>query len=152
MIAYKWKPGSFHGRTSAQVAGEVCGQLEAEGRLNAETLVEVSRPEDAPLHGEFNWDDEAAAEEWRKHQARHLINSIEIVVETREPVRAFYTLERKSSAYTSIMTIKSQPGSYQLLLKQARSELAAFRRKYRQIAELGALFEAIDRILGEQGA
>lgn len=146
MAAYKWKTGSYQTKVSAQIAGEICEKLEAEGRLNAEALVEISRPKDAPLHALFEWDNRKAAAEWRKHQARNLINSIEIVVEEAEPVRAFFNIERKSAEYLSIATICREPGNYQTLLRQATAELKAFKRKYSQISELNQIFAMIDKI------
>lgn len=148
MAAYKWKTGSYQTKVPAQLAGEICEMLEAEKRLNAQTLVDISRPKDAALHLLFEWDNRKAAEEWRKHQARCIINSIEIVVEEHEPVRAFFNIEKKSPEYLSIATICREPGNYQALLRQATAELKAFRRKYSKIAELNSVFAVIDN-LGE---
>ena len=58
-MVYKWDKGSRFS-VSAQVAGEVCEELEKKGELTAKNLVDVSRPEDAPLHKCFNWNDEEA--------------------------------------------------------------------------------------------
>lgn len=146
MAAYTWKTGSYLGKVSAQTAGEICEQLESEGRLTAEALVEASRPKDAPLHDAFEWDNRKAAAEWRKQQARNIINSIQIVVQEAEPVRAFFNIERKAPEYLSIATICREPGNYQALLRQATAELRAFRRKYNQIEELNSIFAMIDRI------
>ena len=52
---YTWLAGSRH-KVDAEVAGRVCEELERNGGLTAERLVEASRPEDAPLHKEFEWD------------------------------------------------------------------------------------------------
>lgn len=147
-MVYEWKPGA-HQSGPAQLAGEVCAQLEAEGRLNAAELVDASRPEDAPLHGSFEWDDAVAGEKWRNHQARNIINAI--VIRNNEqseatPVRAFFNLTTEGSSYTSVHAIVRQPDRYRQLLDDAREELRYFRRKYSSLAELQTVFACIDAI------
>ena len=58
---YVWAEGFQH-KTDASVVAKVTTELEAKNMLTAHNLVDVSRPEDAPLHGEFEWNDEIAAE------------------------------------------------------------------------------------------
>jgi len=48
------------------------------GKLTAETVLEQARNEKNILHDFFTWDNTAAAEKWRKEEARKLINSIEV--------------------------------------------------------------------------
>lgn len=43
-------------------------------------LKEASNP-DHPLHKRFTWDDSAAAQKWRVHQAQVLIRSVNVVIE-----------------------------------------------------------------------
>ena len=142
-MVYKWKEGSHH-KVSAQIAGEVCAALEERGELTAQNLVEVSRPEDAPLHEEFTWDNDVAAELWRKHQAQHIISHISLKTETPTPVRAFFNIEVKSPNYESLNTIVKHEDKYDALLRTALRELEAFRRKYRMLAELEQVMKAIE--------
>ena len=155
-MIYEWVAGARH-KVSAQVAGEVCEELEQQGRLTAKDLVEVSRPEDAPLHEEFEWNDGVAAEKWREHQARNVINAIKIVREededddVEEPyrVRAFFTLKKEEPQYESIRIILSDEEKYNDLLKVAIRELMAFEKKYNKIKELGEVFKAISVVANE---
>lgn len=145
-MVYQWKPGSRHS-VSAQVAGEMCAELEKDGRLNAQTLVDVNRPEDAPLHSCFEWNDSLAAEEWREHQARNIINSITVVtMPGQEPVRAYFNIHTKLPNYESVQAIVQQEDKYQLLLEMAKKELSAFTRKYKQLSELSKVFDAINEL------
>ena len=59
-MVYQWKEGA---RISfpAQIAGRVCAALEEQNALTAQRLVDESRPEDAPLHAAFEWNDTIAA-------------------------------------------------------------------------------------------
>lgn len=148
-MVYQWKINGLH-KTAAQTAGEVCERLNAEGRLTPTDLVEDSRPEDAPLHSEFEWNDDVAAEHWRMHQARNIINAIVVVNEAPEPtqVRAFFQVT-SPSRYESVQTIIRRPDMYDTLLRRALSELSAFKDKYKQIKELNAVFAEIEKATKE---
>lgn len=141
-MTYKWKDGSQH-KVSAQIAGEVCAELEERGELNTQNLVDVSRPEDAPLHDEFEWNDDVAAELYRKTQAGNIIRHLSINTETKAPVRAFFNLEVRSNQFESIQTIIKEEDKYAKLLKQALNELEAFQRKYQMLSDLQEIFDAI---------
>lgn len=75
----------FQLKTPPQIVGEVCLELEKEGRLTAKNLVDVSRDEDAPLHNEFEWSDDIAAEKYREVQAGYIIRSVEIEISSASP-------------------------------------------------------------------
>lgn len=146
-MIYQWKPGA---RISANPdsAAKVLNELAKENRLNAESLVEASRPEDAPLHGEFDWNDEIAACEWRKHQARHIISSIVMIEEKKanEPVRAFFNITETSGNYESIQTIMQTQDGIEALKKRCLKELIAFKQKYRAVIALIDAGENIDAV------
>lgn len=142
-MIYQFKPGARI-KAKAQVVGEELERLDAEGNLTAKSLVDVSRPEDAPLHNEFEWDDSIAAEAYRESQARCIIRSIEIVREEKPPVRAFFTIERKDPHYHNVDLIIRNEDTRQALLKTALGEFQALERKYEQLCELSAIYEAID--------
>lgn len=135
-MVYQWKIGSFH-KTDPQVAGEVLHGMAEAGNLNAKALVDASRPEDAPLHSEFEWDDKKAAEDWRIHQGRNLINALVIMpenetAEAKEPIRAFLSVKAiDSDNYTRTTEILLTQDGKDKMIKQALRELIAFQRKYR---------------------
>lgn len=143
-MTYKWKDGSQH-KVSAQVAGEVCEELEERGELNARNLVDVSRPEDAPLHNEFEWDDDIAAELYRESQAGQIIRHLAIKTESIAPVRAFVNVDIGSKSYESIQAVIRNEDKYSVLLNNALKELGAFKRKYQMLSELQDVFDAIEK-------
>lgn len=149
MAAYKWKNGSYI-RANAQAAGEMCERLASEGRLTAKALLDANRAKDAPLHKAFEWNDRKAAEQYRLHQARHIISCIVRVDEATgkpEQVRAYFTLERKDPQYYSTEVILADEDKSALLEKSAMSELAAFQRKYAAIREkLAPVYDAIEML------
>lgn len=150
---FAWKEGSRIS-ADAQAGGEMCAQLEREGRLTAKNLVEANRDENAPLHNEFEWDDNAAAEKFREEQARYIIRHLTIVrepeAETKVPttIRAFYQVESGTSNYDSVVTIMSSEQKYSSLLQSALNELRSFQKKYREIKELDAIMDCITDLLG----
>ena len=146
-MVYQWKSGS-HIKGNAQEAGELFERLsETEEGLTARTLLEANKPEEAPLHNDYEWDDTTAAEEWRLHQSRHFLNSIAIVTaisEKEEPeiVRAFHIVTEPHK-YEPITAIVREPTKYEALLSNALAELTAFTRKYNTLKELAPVFQAI---------
>jgi hypothetical protein len=68
----------------AQTAGEELDRIRQEhGTLEPGTVVDESRPDEAPLHPVFEWCDPKAAELYREHQATHLIKQVRVIVPPR---------------------------------------------------------------------
>lgn len=70
---YKWRDGSRRKVAPDAAAAEFRRIKNKYGALKARAVVDESRPEDAPLHPEFLWDDYAAAELYRRVQAQTMI-------------------------------------------------------------------------------
>ena len=176
---FRWARGARH-KVSAQAAGEVFSELEESGELTPEKVVDVSRPEDAALHKEFEWDDAVAAEKYRGTQASAMIRHIVVEVEmpsrdsddydqTRihyvdgdcddedqpriELVRAFnpsHDGEGEKGSYESTISILKDDGKRAVLLGQAMSDMRAFRRKYSILSELSEVMDSISTALNEK--
>lgn len=146
-----WKSG-FAPPVDARVAYETVQQLYAEGRSSARDLVDASRPEDAPMHACFEWNDNVAAERYREYQARNLINHILVIPEPEEnrPVtKAFFNIEQKGSNYEPLEFILSVPDKRERLLEQARREMQSFIAKYRALKEMSVIIQAMERYIEE---
>lgn len=143
-MVYQWKKASYI-KADANVAGQMCEQLEQTVGLTAKSLLDANRPKEAPLHGEFEWDDSKAAEQYREQQARHIINCLCVKPERsdQEPVRAFFTISQPS--YENISVILQSAEKHSSLLDLALKELNAFKAKYNTLAQLEPVFEAIDK-------
>ena len=78
---YVYKKTAFVRRgVKAQTAGEELQRIQKEhGEVTPPLVVDEARPDESPIHEVFEWDDWEAAEQYREHQARNLIRSIEIV-------------------------------------------------------------------------
>lgn len=143
-MVYQWKKASYI-KADANVAGQMCEQLEQTVGLTAKSLLDANRPKEAPLHGEFEWDDSKAAEQYREQQARHIINCLCVKPERsdQEPVRAFFTISQPS--YENISVILQSAEKHSSLLDLALKELNAFKVKYNTLTQLEPVFEAIDK-------
>lgn len=148
-MVYEWKTGSRH-KVSAAVAAEVMDRLAEEDRLNAQELVEESRPEDAPLHQEFEWDDTIAAEKYREEQAGALIRHLTVKIEANNqeyPTRQYFMVQKEMNTYEPIHVILRDEDKTAMLLEQAKREMQAFKAKYAGLKELAAVISAIDSVV-----
>ena len=137
----------------AQVLGQEIERLRRRrGHLTAQLVVDAASDPASRLHGEFEWDDTAAATAYRLEQAGYLIRAIVIV---REPqngdpriVRAFVYLQDDEAGpiYTSISVAMGDPAMREQVLRRAWQELEGWRRRYSEYDELAKVFSAIDEV------
>lgn len=160
-MKYSAKRASRFSKRDAQKIGPILNRLARKGKSSARDILEEAQSKDSPLHEFFEWDDTAAAEKYRLEQARYMARSIVVIVEhedTGEPkeLRAFpcVTVETanpgRTSHYVSLTMVKGDQKLLADVVRQAKSELRAFRNKYEAYAEnFRGLFEEIDRLLEE---
>lgn len=152
-MVYQWKSGSCI-KANPQAAGEQMELLAAsESGLTAETLLEESKPEDAPLHNDYEWNDTKAAVNWRIHQSRHFMNSLVTVHvddsstdEQAEPLIVRAVFPTGQSRYEPLSAIVKEQSKYDKLLETAFRELKSFKNKYETLKELQPVFDAIAAI------
>lgn len=116
-----------------------------------EILAYARNNENSELHKCFDWDDTTAAEKWRIHTARNICCSLKVEVtqeEGKEPVayRLIQT-DKEEKAYKPVVLTVRNDDEYSRLLKQAKEELASFKRRYESIVELESVIDEIDRII-----
>lgn len=149
-----WSRGSRHKVKAAAAFEELERIREAEGpTLSPQAIVDASRPEDAVLHPEFEWDDTAAANEWRKEQARSLVQAIEIVesegaMEARTPALVSVIVEGQRG-YQPTSVAFEDASSAEFVIGEALAALASWQRRYkalRQHEKLRAVWEAVESI------
>lgn len=148
-MVYEWKTASYI-KADANVAGKQCEELEKTVGLTAKNLLDANRDENAPLHNEFEWRDDIAAEKYRENQARHIIACLCVRAETTtgeqsEPVRAFLKTTPESE-YQSLNVILQSADSHVAMLSMALRELEVFRKKYKMLSELKPLFDVLEEI------
>lgn len=150
-MVYQWTSGA-HCSVPAQTAGEEMERIRVRqnGRLEAADVVRESRDPAAPLHPEFEWDDDKAADAYRVEQAKYLIRHIAVEMQTRQgddtPVRAFVSVVRDSDrSYTSTAHALSDVELRQQVLASAWRELESWRNRHAELTELAEVFATIDQ-------
>jgi tRNA A37 N6-isopentenylltransferase MiaA len=130
-----------------------------DGDVDLQTLVDQARPKDAPLHNEFTWADKKAANQWRLHEARRIVQSIEIVHHDTPPTRAWESVKvevvaetpeekpQRRQVFRSVNEIMADPVARNDLLVQAIRDYQSLRRRYAGLQELAKVHAAIDSVI-----
>lgn len=147
---YEWKVRTH--KVAAQVAGEVFERLaNSEAGLTPATLLDASRDESAPLHCEFEWRDDVAAEKYRLGQSQCLIQDLRTTIVRKEgkaeQIRAFVCTGERKSEYVPLDVALGRDDWKSNLLNQARKDAEYFVAKYRQLEELSGVVAAMSDFL-----
>lgn len=150
-MIYHWKPGRWLG-VPAQVAGDRIETIRAErGRVHAADVVDDARPEDAPLHPCFEWDDSAAAEKFRVQQARAVLENLVVVpIESPEApaTRAFFAIGAPNEPhdFVPISAVMSDEALRRKALRSVLEELNRIKQKYSDLRELADVWKALEAV------
>ena len=139
MSKFEFKKGSRVKGVSADVAGNELARIyQQEQQLKPAKVVDESRPEAAPLHPVFEWDDKVAAEKHREDQARHLIRSVRVI----NPYD-----EKQERTYVHVKSLES----YQPVEKVAKSVnlyLEAWRDAVQRVEQAQFALEHLESVAG----
>lgn len=149
-MVYQWK---YNMPIKAQIVGEHFEQLEKKkGCITPKIVLESARSETSVIHECFEWNDDVAAEKYRESQASSLIRNLTVkMVDTddkpTEPVRAYVNIKQTdTSSFISMYKVLENDNLTNLMLEQAKQELAAFAKKYSTLQELSGVFSAIAKL------
>lgn len=157
-IRYEARPGSFFNDEDAQAYGAFLTKLQAEGDgvLLTANIVEAAKPEESPIHKEFEWDDSYAADLYRMEQARRLARNIvrvELVDGEEKRIRAFVNVDfseddspGNKTAYIDIETVARSPRMREQIIKRALAELVRWKKQYAGYQELEEIFGLIEKV------
>ena len=137
MNQYDFKPGSRL-MGDAQAVG---AWLNGHTPLTAADVVAAAKPKSHVLHGYFEWDDGAAADEYRLTQARHLLRSVVILREEEDDHPAMRVVEFVPR--TADDAEEDGMGQYHLTVKVMRTPELAARVKARLRVELSVTAEKL---------
>lgn len=152
---YSWSKRMSFGVDPEVVGKTVESIASRDGHCAPATLVDEARPEDSPLHPLFTWDDTAAADSWRVHEARRVINSLVVRVERNgkeEDAPAFLSVGHRADTqalgegYRTLAVVVGTPEMREEALDEALGRLRSYQRRYQMIGELGPVWEALDEI------
>jgi hypothetical protein len=108
---------------------------------------------DSPLHAYFDWNDANAAHRYRLEQARRLIRSVKLVVETTEDSRAVPVYVRDPAApdeqqgYRALASIKSDDDGARAVLEREMGRVASCLHRARAVASVLGLEHELDDLL-----
>ena len=154
---YSYRSSTAGKQLPAQIVGEELERIRAkEGKLTAPVVVEEARPEDAPLHPSFEWDDQIAAERYREDQARQIIRSVRVVKVVEDGpgdrkvinVRKYVSVkpDGESRHYLPAEDAMIREDLKQQLLKQVLAQLEGLKRRYAQLEELAEIFAHVEKL------
>lgn len=146
-MEFEWQPGKGHSDVDPQVVGETILEIERrDGTCSAQALVDEAASAASPLHNLFEWDDTAAAKQWRVEQARLAIRSIRFVVRREEVKNQHVMFVSTGSGYSNVIRVVSDEKLRQKMLDDAIKALNSWRERYGHLQELEAVVQAIGRI------
>jgi hypothetical protein len=139
---------------TASLRDQLQAVYDQHGQLTPSVVVEEARDPDHPLHSRFEWDDSAAGERWRRHQAHELIQSVRVSYKARsgEPrdVRAFHAVRGDSGhGYEPVEKVIRDDIMTKILMQDMQREWKSLKRRYDQFQEF---FEMVREDLDEQAA
>lgn len=125
------------------------------GKITPQQVLDAARDEDNPLHSFFDWDDDEAAENWRLHQARTLIKSVKIEIQTtttkikavgfvRDPSK-----DSDDSGYVSVKSVKNDEDAQREILISEFDRARSALKRARKIALVFNLLDEMDTFIDQ---
>jgi hypothetical protein len=156
--------GSNLSQEEARLVGPVLVKMASKRGITTEAVVEAARPRDSVLHPYiFNRNQQDAAEEYYKEQARQLVRSIIVTVATEKgeavATRAFISVredeaeEREPRLYMSVEVVRDSPKLSTHVLEEARAEWVRATDKFRTFQKLyprhRMVFQKLEALVAE---
>jgi hypothetical protein len=138
-ITYNFRRGAEIDRIDAQTAGEELARItEQHDGLTPAVVVDESRPDDAPLHPVFEWDDAVAAELHRQHQADALIKAVQVVREKSEPDEPVFVKVRSVRNYQPVEKVVKRLDLFEEAFRDACERLSEAEAALHQLVSISA--------------
>jgi hypothetical protein len=150
-------PHASEFRANVQEIGEALDAISAAhgGELKPDYVVEAARDPSNPMHRHFEWDDSAAAQQWRLTQARQIIRVVRIerIEDGQEDLKRAFISAREEDGERSYHTYEAVVSSASLqrsLVEAAERELAQWIRRFNSLpVEIVDLAEQLRSALSE---
>lgn len=155
-----WKKGT-QWKVKPEVAHREIEKIRTKnnGDVTATKVVSAAQKPRNPLHNDFEWDDQKAANEHRLDTARHMLRTLVVVREETKsdrPQRVYEVTRengeaskqgRKRKVYRTAEDIMRDPDTRAELLSRALRELISIRNRFRDLQELAVVFRAVDELV-----
>jgi hypothetical protein len=147
MIVYQWRDSSY-AVPAEVVAGEIERITRESGVCTPESLVDAAADPGSPIHGLFEWDDEAAARSYRVVQARRVIRSLEVVRDDSPPTIAYVSVQTDAGrGYLDTATIAGSGDLRAAAVAEAVSALKGWTRRAERIKGLERTVRAVNKAI-----
>lgn len=138
---YAYRDGSGGFGVPAQVAGEELEKIfDLHGVINPKVVVDAARPNDAPLHPVFEWDDPVAAGKYREWQSRNLIKSVTIIPPEQKQKQIAYvnvqTTAQETRGYYPVNVVVQNPEMFAIALSKQIALVKSLNEGVHQMQEL----------------
>ena len=138
-ITYNFRRGAEVDGIDAQTAGEELARIaEHHGNLTPAVVVDEARPDGAPLHPVFEWDDAVAAELHRQRQADTLIKAVQVVRTMDEPDEPVFIKVRSARNYQSVEQVAKRLDLYEEAFRDACKRLGEAQTALEQLVAIAA--------------
>lgn len=158
MAKYQPAKGAMYSKKQATALGRV---LESLGQhVTPAQVVESARSVRSPIHGMFEWDNTAAAEQYRLWQARSHVNHLEICIETPDgdiETRAYHSVvivnaDDRVRGYSHMSDVRNSPALADQVIAKALRELDGWQQRYDEYRDVfGQIFKAIKKVKATRG-
>ena len=138
MTNYAWRRGSRALGDVQQIGAELEAIHNEKGKLTPGEVVKRARRKSSPLHGCFEWDNNKAAEEHRKQQARTLIRSVRIIRPRKKRDEPAFVSVRYDGecSYMSARVVVKKPDLWNSVIEQAVKDLRAMQGRLEDLKSL----------------
>lgn len=142
---FSWHP-TFRPKADAQTVGEELERIrQRDGSITVDAALEEARSVHSPLHSLCTWDDDLAAENWRRDEMRRAIRSIKVITPEREEYRAFVHCANPDPTtqgyYQRVEVAVQNIDEYELVFKSAASRIGEAQRA---MAELRRVADSVN--------
>ena len=133
---FTFRKGNRITGVDAQKAGLELDRIQQKyGAIKPKIVVDEARPDDAPLHPVFEWNDVVAAEEWRVHTARNLVRSVQVITSDKqvEPVYVSVQAPNNEREYQPMSVVVQTVDMYASAVYEAQCRLNAAERALKDL-------------------
>ena len=151
---FSWHP-TFRPKADAdaQAVGEELERIrQRDGIITVDAALSEARYVHSPLHPLCTWDDDIAAENWRRDEIRRAIRSIKVITPEQEEYRAFVHCANPDPStqgyYQRTEVAVQNLDEYELVFKAAASRIGEAQRamaELRRVAEANQPARSVQR-------
>lgn len=124
----------------ADVRDSLLAILERDGEITVSAVLAEAKNENSPLHREFEWNQEKAAQRYLEIQARNLIKRVNVSIERDEEklVHVPSVTYRSEGAYRPVGAVIQSMSEFERAMSQATGKLKAAHRDVELLERMAA--------------